>query len=130
MLPAGANLQATCALGSRPAFTAQRRRRGCAVAAKTKQGDADVRFDGAGWVRQGQSKGGKGDGDIGFKFDGGWRAAGAGQTRAAASQGRGRACKALSRAARCPAMPAGSMQRWVRDDRFAGKSLTTVEPLR
>lgn len=24
----------------------------------------------------------------------------------------------------------GSMQRWVRDDRFAGKSLTTVQPLR
>lgn len=24
----------------------------------------------------------------------------------------------------------GSMQRWVRDDRFAGKSMTTVQPLR
>lgn len=24
----------------------------------------------------------------------------------------------------------GAMQRWVRDDRFAGKSLTTVQPLR
>lgn len=24
----------------------------------------------------------------------------------------------------------GSMQRWVRDDRFAGKGLTTVQPLR